>query len=457
MTAKEKLQTVKNTRVYKVVKWVFDFLVEQWFFCFLGIFIGLAYRFPEFAKLHGTIRAQYSIGYGAVAVIFLVSGMSMSSKDLLKNLLNWRAHFIVLTSSFLITSSIIYGIVCGIKASNNPQFDDWMMVGLIVTHACPTTVSSNVVMTKKADGNDILTLCEVFIGNLLGAFITPALLQMYMTGTWEFGNPQHQGGTTESIQSLYGETMKELGCSVFVPLFVGQVLQNVFPKQTKWVLTTFRLSKVGSFMLILIMWQSFSTAFAQRAFESVSHVSIVFLVLFNIGIYLFFTALCLAYCRPIWIKKLFPTEPTSESSKIYKWGHWLLTPFYWNRRDTVAILLCGPAKTAALGVSLISSQYGSSNPNLGIILVPLVLYQAEQVMTAQILVNFMKKWIHLEDKKPDDEETTVESAYESNKDDQVDEVQVQSGAESVSGKKSEVDVGQNSNDYSMTTSDEVRS
>jgi hypothetical protein len=86
-----------------------------------------------------------------------------------------------------------------------------------------------------------------------------------------------------------------------------------------------------------------------------------------------------------------------------------------------------------------------------------VLYQAEQVMTAQILVNFMKKWIHLEDKKPDDEETTVESAYGSNKDDQVDEVQVQSRAESVSGKKSEVDVGQNSNDYSMTTSDEVRS
>ena len=72
-------------------------------------------------------------------------------------------------------------------------------------------------------------------------------------------------------------------------------------------------------------------------------------------------------------------------------------------------MLCGPAKTAALGVSLVSSQYGSHNPKLGIILVPLVLYQAEQVMTANVLVNFMRKWIHAEDKVPEDEETSVGS------------------------------------------------
>ena len=64
-------------------------------------------------------------------------------------------------------------------------------------------------------------------------------------------------------------------------------------------------------------------------------------------------------------------------------------------------MLCGPAKTAALGVSLVSSQYGSHSQYLGKLLVPLVLYQAEQVMTAQILVNFMKKWIHAEDKPQD--------------------------------------------------------
>jgi sodium/bile acid cotransporter 7 len=396
-------ERLKENRLFKGVCWVVSFLIDQWFFCVLGIFVGLAYRFPDFAKQHGTIKAQYTISYGAVATIFLISGLSMTSKDLLKNSLNWRAHFIVLSSSFLITSSIIYGISTGIKKSNNDNIDPWLLVGLIVTHACPTTVSSNVVMTKAAHGNDILTLCEVFIGNLLGAFITPALLQLYMQGTWDFGNPQHQTRGTQLIQQLYADTMKQLGFSVFVPIFVGQVIQNIWPKQTKWTLTTFKLAKVGSFMLILIMWQSFSTAFAQNAFERVSHASIIFLVFFNIGIYLFFTVLCFFYARPIWIKRIFDHKPHQNSTKFYKFGYWLFRPFYWNRRDTVAILLCGPAKTAALGVSLISSQYGSDNPKLGIILVPLVLYQAEQVMTAQILVNFMRKWIHAQDVKQDEE------------------------------------------------------
>lgn len=395
---------LQTTKVYRGLKWTFGFLLDQWFFVLLAVFIALAHLYPEFAKQGGTIKAEYSIGYGAVAVIFLISGLSISTKDLALNLYHWRAHFTVLSSSFLITSAIIYGIASGIKASHDGAIDNWLLVGLIVTHACPTTVSSNVVMTKAADGNHVLTVCEVVIGNMLGAFITPALVQMYLSGTWDFGNPTHQAAET-SVQELYAHVMKQIGLSVFVPIFVGQVVQNIFPTQTKWCLTTFKLNKVGSFMLLLIMFQSFSTAFAQDAFTSVSHASIIFLVFFNIGIYLFFTVLVFFYLRPAFILRLFPVAPDAGSSKVYKVTYRLFRPFYYNRKDTVLMMLCGPAKTAALGVSLVSSQYGSSNPKLGILLVPLVLYQAEQVFTAQILVKFMKKWVHAEDgNSPADEE-----------------------------------------------------
>ncbi|EGV64140.1 LRR receptor-like serine/threonine-protein kinase RGI2 [Yamadazyma tenuis] len=392
----------------KTLKVVINYIISQWFFVFLGIFIMLAYFFPNFAKSHGTLKAEYVISYGAVAVIFLVSGLSMSTKDLVKNMLNWRAHFTVLSMSFLITSAIIFGIATGIKHAHDGAIDPYLLVGLIVTHTCPTTVSSNVVMTKAAHGNDILTLCEVFIGNILGAFITPALVQLYLQGEWAFGNPSKQsGGPDLSVSQLYAQVMKQLGLSVFVPLFVGQVIQNIFPKQTKWTLTTFKLNKVGSFMLILIMWQSFSTAFAQNAFESVSHASIIFLCFFNVGIYLFFTAMSYVYSRPFPVKYFLSKEPDASSTATYKWCYKIFKPFFYSRKDTVAVMLCGPAKTAALGVSLVTSQYGSDNSHLGILLVPLVLYQAEQVFTAGILVNFMRKWVHAEDPKPD-VETMVE-------------------------------------------------
>ena len=98
------ISEIKETKAYKVLSSVVSFLISQWFFLFLGAFVAIAHSYPEFAKQGGTIRAEYSIQYGAVAVIFLISGLSMSTALLRVNLLNWRAHFTVLSTSFLITS-----------------------------------------------------------------------------------------------------------------------------------------------------------------------------------------------------------------------------------------------------------------------------------------------------------------------------------------------------------------
>jgi sodium/bile acid cotransporter 7 len=72
-------------------------------------------------------------------------------------------------------------------------------------------------------------------------------------------------------------------------------------------------------------------------------------------------------------------------------------------------MFCGAAKTAALGVSLISAQYGDDFEYLGRILASLVLFQALQVVCAQVLVHFFKKWEkkdHL-DEVTDEEEAVV--------------------------------------------------
>ncbi|SCW02462.1 LAFE_0F06964g1_1 [Lachancea fermentati] len=372
-----------------LLRFCWQLLLSQWFFIALAVFIVLAHFFPNFARHGGLIRGEYSIGYGAVAAIFLQSGLSMSTKKLCLNMGNWRAHITILTISFLITSSIVFGICCGIEKADDPNIDSWVLVGLIMTASCPTTVASNVIMTKKAGGNDLLCLCEVFIGNILGAFVTPAIAQMYLkTGIFAFGNPAN--GT--SVSNLYRDVMKQIGLSVFVPLFVGQVLQNVFPRQVAWTLKTFRLGKIGSICLLLIMFSSFSTAFYQKAFQSVSHACIIFVVFFNIGIYLFFTLICYFCARPPFLLFFFRKDPDESCSRVYKILHQLLRPFYHSKKDCICVMFCGAAKTAALGVSLISSQYGSDSPHLGKLLVPLVLYQSEQVITANFLVSIFNKW-----------------------------------------------------------------
>ncbi|TID21063.1 hypothetical protein CANINC_003523 [Pichia inconspicua] len=382
-----KLEKNLPNSIYSKILLIFNYLVGKWFFIGLACFIALAHSYPNATK-------NAHIDYWAVALIFFISGISIPTNELKLNLYYYQAHFTVLSMSFLITSSIVYGICCGIRAAGNSQIADWMLVGLIVTHTCPTTVSSNVVMTRQAGGNVALCLCEVVIGNMLGAFITPALSQLYLSGTWEFANPANDS----SVQEVYRRVMMQIGLSVFVPMFVGQVLLHFFPKQCNFAMKTFILNKVGTFCLLLVMWGSFCTAFRQNAFTSVSHASIIMICFFNVGIYLFFTVLCYFYSRPIFVKNFFHSKPTDSSSKTYKIAYKVFKPFYYNRKDTVTIMLCGPAKTAALGVSLVTSQYGRGFEHLGQLLVPLVLYQAEQVFTAGLLVPFMHKWI---DKEPE--------------------------------------------------------
>ncbi|CAI1629737.1 hypothetical protein SEUBUCD646_0M01760 [Saccharomyces eubayanus] len=374
-----------------------EYLKSQWFFFCLAILIVIARFAPNFARDGGLIRGQYSIGYGCVAWIFLQSGLGMKSKSLMANMLNWRAHTTILILSFLITSSIVYGFCCAVKAAKNPKIDDWVLIGLILTATCPTTVASNVIMTTDAGGNDLLCVCEVFIGNLLGAFITPALVQMF-TGQapFQYGNP----ATGNGIGALYGRVMKQVGLSVFVPLFVGQVIQNVFPKYTAYYMGFLKKYhiKIGSYMLLLIIFSSFSTAFYQNSFASVSHVCIIFICFFNLGIYIFFTGLSYLCARPWFIIKLFPHEPIDgKSTRLYRYSYSLFRPFYYSKEDAICIMFCGPAKTAALGVSLITSQYADKKEHLGKLLVPLVLYQAEQVMTASLFVSLFKRWLRKDD------------------------------------------------------------
>lgn len=83
--------------------------------------------------------------------------------------------------------------------------------------------------TRNAKGNTESATIEVCLGNLLGIFITPLLLQMFLSSsdTWAFGAPVAQGGKegTEGLKEIYRRMGKQLGLSLFLPLVVGQGVQ----------------------------------------------------------------------------------------------------------------------------------------------------------------------------------------------------------------------------------------
>ena len=69
--------------------------------------------------------------------------------------------------------------------------------------------------------------------------------------------------------------------------FVGQVTQHVFPKATQKVFSDWKLSKLGSWSLLIIIWQTFGQAFETHAFDSVKGNNMVFIVFMSIVFYAF--------------------------------------------------------------------------------------------------------------------------------------------------------------------------
>lgn len=189
-------------------------IADQWFLFALGFFILISSQVQVPASQQA--MKETVVTYLCVAVIFFITGCTLSTKVLLANYGRWRIHVFVQIQSFLLTSAIVYAVVS--LCALNPDFmDAGLLVGMIFTGCVPTTISSNVIMTKQANGNQALTVVQSTLGNFLGPFITPLLVIMYTsTGAWY--TKVVPGVGSGGFGELYKRVLKQLGLSIFLPL-----------------------------------------------------------------------------------------------------------------------------------------------------------------------------------------------------------------------------------------------
>ncbi|GAW26040.1 putative sodium bile acid cotransporter [Rosellinia necatrix] len=107
-------------------------------------------------------------------------------------------------------------------------------------------------MTRNSGGDEAAAIIEVVIGNVVGSFISPFLIYGFLPGDSAFDSLRP--ATPSTLGPMYISVLKQLGLSVLLPLAVGQSLRWAFPKETPWVLGTFRLAKLCSVLLVLVAW-----------------------------------------------------------------------------------------------------------------------------------------------------------------------------------------------------------
>ncbi|KAK7737731.1 LRR receptor-like serine/threonine-protein kinase RGI2 [Cytospora paraplurivora] len=356
---------------------------EQWLIIGFGLACLFGHLWPNVAATDGIIRSQWSIMYGAVAIIFLVSGMQLSPQKLRLNLANWRLH--------IVTQAIMWIIIAAGDLRTN-AIETPILLGMLVLSCLPTTIASNVVMTRNAGGDDAAAIVEVVLGNVFGSFFCPMLIYGYIPNRPEFED--WRPAPLSGLSQMYKDVAMQLGLSVLIPIIVGQALRIFFEKQVLWCMQNLKLAKFSTFFLITLIWVTFSNAFKTGAIYQLPKGSIVFNILMNVGLYGLFTVICFYTARPPRRLVIFCESLFSRAPWLPRWVRRIITPKQMSREQAVAVCFCGAAKTTSVGIPLVSAMWAQQDElTRAYVTIPVMLYTMEQVFLAQILVYVFRHYL----------------------------------------------------------------
>jgi sodium/bile acid cotransporter 7 len=358
--------TSKTANTLAVLKWL---LKDQWFLLAMSAVVLLSSQVQVPASQQRTKRTV--VTYVAVSVIFFINGCTLDTRVMLTNYMRWKLHIFVQLQCYLVCSAATFAIVS--LCATNPRFmDPWLLIGFLFVGSAPTTMSSNVVMTRQAHGNAALTVVQSVIGQFLCPFLTPIILQMYLsTGSWYSKVLQRGSGYAD----IYQRVFMQLGLSLFLPMLLGQIVQRLFPKATKKVFFDWKLLKLSSISLLTMVWQTFDQAFSSGAFKAVKPSNIIFIVFITIALYFIWLAICFT-AASLWLPK----------------------------KDVIACCYCCPAKALAMVVPLTSVMYINIDPvDQSKMQIPAIIFQAFQVAIGGIMTIGFRRWIRPEEEREEAE------------------------------------------------------
>ncbi|KAI1128564.1 sodium bile acid symporter [Nemania abortiva] len=409
--AGEEREPVAHSKAFSIIRRGLGIILDNWLVIGFGLAAVLGYFFPQVAARGGIIKSEYSIIYGGIGLIFLINGAQLSPDKLKQHALNWRLHIVVQGINLIlipVIQIILIRIIIAAGGITSGKIEPSILVGMVVVSCIPTTIASNVVMTKNAGGDEAAAIIEVVVGNVVGSFLSPFLIYAFLPGDSVFDSLRP--ATPNTLGPMYVSVLKQLGLSALLPLAIGQGLRWAFPRQTVWVLRTFYLAKFCSVILALVAWSTFSGAFETGAFTKLPKSSVIFNVFINVAEYLLFTVICYYIAFPPRPVVRVVNEYIADSrvgSRLPSMLRRAVTAKRMPRELVVAVCFCGAAKTTSVGIPLAAAMWSQlDNFTISSIQVPVLLYTVEQVFVAQFLTIFFKWWLQRSKKHATDAESS---------------------------------------------------
>ncbi|MBD1398773.1 bile acid:sodium symporter [Pontibacter sp. JH31] len=307
----------------------------DWFLLALMGMILLAYLWPE----GGLDKEPISLGdvatYG-VSLIFFFYGLRLSPEKLRAGLGSWRLHLVVQASTFLLFPLLIMPLHTLFEGTSG----ELLWLGTFYLAALPSTVSSSVVMVSIAGGNIPAAIFNASISSLIGVFVTPLWMGLYLSaGSGDFD---------------MGQIMLKLVLQVLLPVTLGIVLHRYWGGFAERNRKQLRFFDQG--IILLIVYTSFSESFARDMFSGYSIGDLFLLGLGMIG--LFFL--------------------------VYSIVHVVSHLMGFGPEDRITAIFCGSKKSLVHGTVMSKVLLPDANM-VGIILLPIMLYHALQLLASSVI------------------------------------------------------------------------
>ena len=314
--------------------------LNAFFFLMIGA-IFLAWLYPPVGIAESPFHLPAIAGFG-VSVIFFFYGAKLSPESLINGLTKWRLHLVVQLSTFVLFPLTIVAA----RAMFPVYFSTNIGLGIFYLAALPSTVSSSVVMVSIARGNIAAAIFNASISSILGIFITPLL----MSGILEKSQPDFD----------ISHTILLLCLQVLLPVLLGLLLHK---RLGHWV-TVYKntLRNFDQLIILLIVYTSFCESFSNNQFKNFSFSEIFKLGILMIAFFLIVFALM---------------------NQISLW-------LGFKRDERITVIFCGSKKSLVQG-AVMGKVLFPDQAVLGVVLLPLMLYHALQLMAGSTIAKAMGK------------------------------------------------------------------
>ncbi|OBT13681.1 bile acid:sodium symporter [Vibrio sp. UCD-FRSSP16_10] len=312
-------------------------LKKEWFLVGMVLAIVLATLTPNWGKSGGILHLDTFTVLG-IALVFFLHGLGLSPKAIAQGVANWKLHLYVQCATF-----VAYPLLWLIFGQGMLTYMPAALAfGFCYLFVLPSTISSSVAMTAIGKGNLPGAIFNASLSSILGVFITPLLIQAFM------GMEGAELNLLDSVLSI--------SKMLLLPMIAGQLLR---PLLLEWIQKHKAVvNKLDKYVILVIVYSAFCDSIEHRIWHDFSLPLLI---------------ACIVICTIVLLVMVHSIQ----------WG---ARKAGFALQDEVTAVFCGSKKTLAAGIPMAKVIF-VHNPNLGMILLPIMLYHPIQIFYCAMLAN----------------------------------------------------------------------